>query len=366
MLDLEEFLSNYHISKEKFDNSNLNWDTLKEIYDHYEKNKSGYNKPAKEITSRFLDASGVHSTRYRIKNSEHLIEKIISKTLSNRYKDVTVKNYTTTVTDLIGIRALHLFKNDFFKIDDFIKKTFEMYEDPIIYIRKGDNEEFYKDLRYEIQEHKKHYRSVHYLIIYTPTIKEEFIAEIQVRTLFDEGWGEIDHIVRYPHGAKDKILEEFLFLFNHLTGISNEMGNFVKLLDDSIDANIAKRKEYEKNLNDLQTKIDSLEDKKIKGELTSSFDDLLHTSKSIIANLSDTVNISDSIIASLSNTCDKCQKTIDSKGTSIFVSNLTQCPICKRYLCQECWPRTIGVNTISEFMNCPDCREIQSVLDTKK
>lgn len=54
----------------------------------------------------------VHSVRWRIKQPEHLMAKIIRKRNNGaeKYNKISVDNYQKIVTDLIGIRVLHLFK----------------------------------------------------------------------------------------------------------------------------------------------------------------------------------------------------------------------------------------------------------------
>lgn len=48
--------------------------------------------------------------------------------------------------------------------------------------------------------------------------------EVQVRTLFEEGWGEIDHHILYPYKKQNPMLTEFSELLNRLTGMGDEMG----------------------------------------------------------------------------------------------------------------------------------------------
>ena len=60
-----------------------------------------------------------------------------------------------------------------------------------------------------MEKHHFGYRSVHYLLKSLPG-KRVHIAELQVRTLFEEGWSEIDHQVRYPRLSRDPRLEAFL------------------------------------------------------------------------------------------------------------------------------------------------------------
>jgi len=53
----------------------------------------------------------VHSVKYRIKEPEGLIAKIIKKKLEEPNREITSQNYFHQITDLIGVRALHLFKD---------------------------------------------------------------------------------------------------------------------------------------------------------------------------------------------------------------------------------------------------------------
>jgi len=36
---------------------------------------------------------------------------------------------------------------------------------------------------------------VHYLLVMQPT-KQRYLCELQVRTIFEEGWSEVDHRIR--------------------------------------------------------------------------------------------------------------------------------------------------------------------------
>ena len=44
------------------------------------------------------------------------------------------------------------------------------------------------------------YTSVHYVI--EPNSRERYCCEVQVRTLAEELWGEVDHSLNYPHKSK--------------------------------------------------------------------------------------------------------------------------------------------------------------------
>lgn len=56
--------------------------------------------------------------------------------------------------------------------------------------------------------------------------------EVQVRTLFEEGWGEIDHHILYPYKKQNPMLAEFSELLNRLAGMGDEMASFYRRLQD--------------------------------------------------------------------------------------------------------------------------------------
>jgi GTP pyrophosphokinase len=194
--DLDKFLEKFEISKSDFDNTKLEWTDLLKISDDYKKHKleDGLEQNAniliKDLSRK--KGIGIHSISYRIKNTEHLIDKIIRKKNDDFKRDINIANYKNEITDLIGIRILHLFKEDWITIHDYIIKTWKLkrhlMEKPIAYIRKGDDEEIYKKKNCKIKIHPRGYRSVHYIIKESSVGEKTFLSEIQVRTIFEEGW----------------------------------------------------------------------------------------------------------------------------------------------------------------------------------
>lgn len=56
-----------------------------------------------------------------------------------------------------------------------------------------------------------------------------------MRTLFEEGWGEIDHRIVYPYYQDDMLFQQYTSLLNRLTGLADEMSSFfceVKRLEE--------------------------------------------------------------------------------------------------------------------------------------
>ena len=222
-----EFLSKYNLAPDALEKAGLEWSSLLAIFADHEANVPKMELNARSIVEHIRSVPQVHSIRYRVKDPEHLIEKIIRKRLERPEFDSSIENYRSVITDLVGVRALHLFKDEWLPIHQFMCGTWELNEEPTANLRKGDAEAMFIEQKCQIHHHKAGYRSVHYSVQFSPT-KELMIAEVQVRTLFEEAWSEIDHRTRYPHAAGNIVLAEFLEIFNRLAGSADEMGTYVK------------------------------------------------------------------------------------------------------------------------------------------
>lgn len=263
VLTKEEFLEQYNLTKELFESAEMSWEELCGIHDDFALKKSHYEVILKDFLDTYLkdvnkdkkadeEKVRIHSIRSRVKDPEHLLAKIIRKRQENysKYKKLDVCNYEKIVRDLIGIRCLVLFKEDWQSIHYYILSKFEnnveyyikddisdfdedvehfyIAEPPKVHIRNGDTRDIYdKVLPPDSVIDGKVYRSVHYIIKY-----KGVYLEIQVRTLFEEGWGEIDHAVVYPKYQNDKILKEYTELLNRLSGLADEMSGFFNCLKE--------------------------------------------------------------------------------------------------------------------------------------
>lgn len=232
-LDQKSFFDEFCIDSEYFESTGLDWNELLLIYEDYLQLIPSLEKEAEYIVSKLIDAPNVHSVRRRVKKAKHLIEKIIRKGKKYKERDISVENYREIITDLIGIRVLHLFKDDWKGIHNNILNLWELKETPQVNIRRGDYNlqqfrESISDLNCEIIVREHGYRSVHYLVNIPITISLNILVEIQVRTVFEEAWSEIDHIMRYPYDTDNPIITEYLAIFNRIVGCADEMGTFLK------------------------------------------------------------------------------------------------------------------------------------------
>ncbi len=120
--ELDSFLKRNRISKNDWDKAEISVDDLKSIATVYVKNIPHLNESAEFLAKVLQKCPQVHSVRWRVKDPEHLLEKIIRKRASGskKYLEISERNYSEIVTDLVGVRVLHLFKYEWLDIHSYI------------------------------------------------------------------------------------------------------------------------------------------------------------------------------------------------------------------------------------------------------
>lgn len=150
--------------------------------------------------------SNVHSLRWRVKDPDHLRDKLIRKMteakLAGKKFDISVSNMFERINDLAGMRILHLHTSQIVELHRDLGKLFHSYRYQVIEDAKArtwDDEyrDYYRSIGIQTVNSPKMYTSVHYVV--SPNLAESFTCEIQVRTLAEELWGEVDHSMNYPH-----------------------------------------------------------------------------------------------------------------------------------------------------------------------
>lgn len=142
----------------------------------------------------------VHSVKHRLKNREHLREKLARKDAEG--ETVVPGELFSRITDLAGVRVLHLHQEQSANIHaEIIAKVNDQHdwhlpEAPKAYTWDPESKTFFENLGLEVHVKESFYTSVHYLI--KPRADSPLCCEIQVRTLFEEIWGEVDHSLNYP------------------------------------------------------------------------------------------------------------------------------------------------------------------------
>ena len=267
-MDLDSFLTRNRIEKSIWDSAGVSWDMLMSIHEDHVASSRHLEDTAEYFVKSMQAFNGVHSVRWRVKDPEHVLEKIIRKKsdpdTAEKYADLDEYNYYKIITDLIGVRALHLFKQDCLEIHSQIINRWVFSEEVISYIREGDLNELTEALEERLIKSKIHpagYRSIHYVLKSQPGLREIFV-EVQVRTVFEEAWSEIDHSVRYPNFSNNSQIENILKIFNRLAGRADELGGFIKNLS-------AELSQVDTYINTVSQERDS-----VMGEMTKILDKL--------------------------------------------------------------------------------------------
>ncbi|HEP8684606.1 TPA: RelA/SpoT domain-containing protein, partial [Pseudomonas aeruginosa] len=181
---------------------------VRDIVDRYREKKRLFELFLNNVQSEFLTSpalntgvpSVIHSIKIRLKDEGHLEKKIVRKIAEGR--EINRDNIFSEITDFAGLRVLHLHQNQFSEIHKFIMKKvsskyWKLLEKPIAYTWDPESVEYFKKFKVRTSIKASYYTSVHYLI--SPANDENNVScEIQVRTLFEEAWGEIDHSINYP------------------------------------------------------------------------------------------------------------------------------------------------------------------------
>lgn len=169
----------------------------------------------------------VHTIKSRFKDREHLRDKILRKLKYGII--VNRENLLTEINDLIGVRVLHIYQDQFVQIHDEIMgkigEDWVLVEPPIAYTWDPELTALYSEKEIETQLKESYYTSVHYVI--KPNNKSLVSCEVQVRTLFEEIWGEIDHSINYPYKTSNVHCSEQLKVLSSLVATGTRLANSI-------------------------------------------------------------------------------------------------------------------------------------------
>jgi ppGpp synthetase/RelA/SpoT-type nucleotidyltranferase len=172
----------------------------------------------------------VHSFRARLKDRDHLEDKLVRKLHESQKKgrkfQISEKNLLTKINDLAGIRILHLHTAQIEDIDKHLKLILGEFEYQIVEgpdARTWDDEyrKFFSDLGFATTSSESMYTSVHYVIGSSSKLK--MTCELQVRTLMEEVWGEVDHALNYPHKSESVACREQIRALARATSTSTRL-----------------------------------------------------------------------------------------------------------------------------------------------
>lgn len=169
----------------------------------------------------------IHSIKSRLKDPQHLADKIGRKWAEDPVDD---KNLFQRITDLAGVRVLHLYPQQFTFIHSAIEdqvQSGEWYyrEQPKAYTWDPEATKYFESLNIECLLKESYYTSIHYLI--QPRKDSDIVCELQVRTLFEEIWGEIDHYMNYPYKTESVACKEQLRVLGKLASTGTRLADAI-------------------------------------------------------------------------------------------------------------------------------------------
>lgn len=164
----------------------------------------------------------IHTILYRIKDESRLIEKIDQENMRAEFdmKPITDKNFHERIGDLIGIRIICLRLSDIVKVEAYLE--FLVEEKILNFIQKPDYKRSFvlpisldKVSSQNINLQYSGYSSIHYQIKLgeNSDVSETFKGiqiELQLRTILEEAWGEIDHKYRYSYSRTGEAFPEHI------------------------------------------------------------------------------------------------------------------------------------------------------------
>lgn len=192
----------------------------------YRVNNAG--KLVEQKLLEYLASEELHSDCYafrtRVKPVDKLIEKVQRKIQKNDQYDLL------SITDVVGLRVVTLFRQDMevvarkilgmicdarnnvFQerlIEEVIIYAVDHKHDSIVQLIKSSVTDFISEDQIKIEESEAGYSSIHIVTRYGADLSHDLPTcdfsgykipvEIQIRTVFEDAWGEIDHKYGYEH-----------------------------------------------------------------------------------------------------------------------------------------------------------------------
>ena len=260
--DLGRIQETMNISDKSVSNCPISEEELHRIFDVYIRFLPVLEKLRIELLGELNEGmtGKVHSIRSRVKDPDHLIGKIIRGVYRNpvKYRMINASNYWKIITDLIGVRIIILDKRDWRDVHNDMLRMFvnlpERYarrpgdllifydryaeeiaedgntrecgylaEQPVAYIAFADDRKLYQDEFLRLDNSKAHYRSLHYIVRY-----KSIYFEIQMRSLFEEGWLEFDHRMKYPNDQYNKRKQEYISILSNLANAADQLISYYR------------------------------------------------------------------------------------------------------------------------------------------
>jgi putative GTP pyrophosphokinase len=191
----------------------------------------------------------IHSVKSRLKDPDHLRDKLTRKMIEANEKNkkftITPKDLFSRINDLAGFRIIHLHTKQFQEIDIELKNIFKeqawvLHEGPIARTWDDEYREYFNQIGTSVNKSPDLYTSVHYII--KANSDNPLTCEIQVRTLMEEVWGEVDHTINYPYKSNSLSCREQIKVLARVTSSSSRLVDSIFSTHKDFHESIARKK----------------------------------------------------------------------------------------------------------------------------
>jgi len=184
-------------------------------------------------------SSHVHSMKWRVKDPDHLRDKLFRKLKESKEKKlsfgISEGNLFSEINDLAGLRILHLHTREFEDINRCLLRLFKEHyyrvvEKPTARIWDIESQDYFEGIKIKCVPSESMYTSVHYVIKQNRLTLHT--CEVQVRTLAEELWGEVNHSLNYPHETPSLACREQIKVLARVTSSCSRLVDSIFLSHD--------------------------------------------------------------------------------------------------------------------------------------
>jgi putative GTP pyrophosphokinase len=221
---------------------------IDELVAHFVDNKHLFENMLDSIKALIANSKtlevNIHSVKYRIKDPVHLRDKLIKKSLTSKQKgrlfSITKRNLFSKINDLVGFRIMHLHTKQIETIDAELKNIFSeqrwfLIEGPTAKTWDDESREYFENIGFSIDKSPNLYTSIHYVV--KPNTNTSITCEIQVRTLMEEVWGEVDHSINYPNKSESLSCREQIKALARATSTSSRLVDSIFATHNDFESN---------------------------------------------------------------------------------------------------------------------------------
>jgi ppGpp synthetase/RelA/SpoT-type nucleotidyltranferase len=204
------------------------------LVQHYENSVPEFKTFASVLRTQILGSRDLRKhirfVRTRVKDPDHLRDKLYRKLEEadekGRSFNYSTNNLFVRINDLAGLRIIHLHTQQIIPIRDSLQELFDeekyrVVEGPTAKIWDEEYKRFFREAGIATKTGKTLYTSVHYVL--KPNRKTPITCELQVRTLLEEVWGEVNHELNYPHESEILACREQLAVLARATWACNRL-----------------------------------------------------------------------------------------------------------------------------------------------